>query len=65
MDTAGEEESGTNGESIINIYTLPCVEHIASEKLLYKMEPSLGLCDDLEKRFGGKGGRLRREGTYV
>ena len=27
-------ESGMNGESSINIYTLPCVEWIAVEKLL-------------------------------
>ena len=65
MDTVGEEESRTNGESIINIYTLPCVTQIVSEKLLYNMEPSLVLCDDLERWFGGKGERLRKKGTFV
>ena len=26
VDTVGEEDSGTNGESSIDIYTLPCVK---------------------------------------
>ena len=28
VDTMGKGESGMNGESSINIYTLPCVKHI-------------------------------------
>ena len=35
MDTVGEDERGMNGESSINIYTPPCVKHIAGNKLLY------------------------------
>ena len=35
MDTVGEGERGTNGESSIDIYTLPCVKQIAGEMLLY------------------------------
>ena len=34
-DTVGEGESGTNGESSIDIYTLPCVKQISDEMLLY------------------------------
>ena len=34
VDTVEEGESGTNGESSINIYTLPCVRQMAGEKLL-------------------------------
>lgn len=32
-----EGESGTNRESSIDIYTLPCVKQIAGEKLLYNI----------------------------
>ena len=35
MDTMGEGESGTNGESSVNICTLSCVRWITGEKLLY------------------------------
>ena len=35
VDTVGEGDSGTNGESSINIYTLSCVKQIADKKLLY------------------------------
>ena len=36
VDTVREGDSGTNGESSINIYTLPCVKQIACEKLVCK-----------------------------
>ena len=36
VDMVGEGESSMNGESSIDIYTLPCVKQIANEKLLYK-----------------------------
>ena len=36
VDAAGEGEWGTNLESSIEIYSLPCVKWIASGKLLYK-----------------------------
>ena len=35
VDTAGEGESGMNGESSIVIYILSCVKQIAGEKLFY------------------------------
>ena len=35
MDTVGEGKSGTNGESSIEIYTLPCIKEIVGEKMLY------------------------------
>ena len=34
VDTAGERESGTNGESSTNIDTLPCIKQTAGEKLV-------------------------------
>ena len=36
VDTAGEGEWGTNLESSIEIYSLPCVKWIAGGKLPYK-----------------------------
>ena len=35
VDTVGEGESEKNGESLINVHTLPCVKQIAGEKLLH------------------------------
>ena len=35
MDTVGKGDSGMNSESDINIYTLLCVKHTASGKLMY------------------------------
>ena len=35
VNTVGEGESGMNGESSINIYTLSCVKWIADGKILY------------------------------
>ena len=43
MDIAGGEEGGTNQECSIDIYTLSCVNQIASEKLLYNTGSS-ALC---------------------
>ena len=40
MDTVGEEECGTNGESSIDIYTLSCVKQIAGEKLYLTESPA-------------------------
>ena len=37
MDTVGEE-SGMNGESSIDIHTLPCVKQMTGEKLIYYPE---------------------------
>ena len=36
MDTVEERESGVNGESSLDIFTLPCVKQIAGEKSLNK-----------------------------
>ena len=35
VDTMGKGESGMNGDSSINIYTLPCVKQISGEQWLY------------------------------
>ena len=35
MGTVDEGVSGTNGQSRIDIYTLPCVKQIAVEKALH------------------------------
>ena len=37
-----------DGQSRIDVYTLPCVKQIAGEKLLYNREASQVLYDDLE-----------------
>ena len=36
VGTVGKGKNGMNGESSIDIYTLPCVKQIAGEKLLYE-----------------------------
>ena len=46
VGTAGEGEGGTNWESSIGVCTLPAVEQIASEKLLYGAGSSV-LCFEL------------------
>ena len=35
VDTVGEGERGVNGESSVDIYILPCVKQIATDKLLH------------------------------
>ena len=40
INTGREGESGTSGESSLDIYTHPCVKQIAGERLLYNREPS-------------------------
>lgn len=51
------------------MYTLPCVQYIASEKLLLTRELSLVLCDHLDVGVGvgvwGLEGRLKEGGMYV
>ena len=56
VDTAGEGEWGTNLESSIEIYILPCVKQIASGKLLYKRGSS-AWCSVMTWRSGVVGGR--------
>ena len=77
VDTVGERESGTNGESSINIYTLSCVKYIAGEKLLYNTESPAwhsvmsggveggGVSGEGRDAQWGRGGMLRREVIYV
>ena len=67
VDTEGEWEEGTNGESITGTYTLPWVKQVSNGKLLAPDgELSWVLCDDLGAGLGaGLGGRLEKEGTYV
>ena len=60
VDTVGEGEGGKNWESGIGIYTLSCVKQIDSGKLLNNREPSLGICDDLERWDREKGDGARR-----
>ena len=62
MDTAGEGEGATNQESSIAIYTLPCVEQIASGKLLQNTGSSAQCSDNLE---GGMEMRGRSKGRGV
>ena len=42
VDIGGEQESGMNEESSINIYTLPGVRRIAGKKLLCSTGAQLG-----------------------
>ena len=49
-----EGRSGMNGESSINIYTLPCVKQIADEKLLYNTG-SQTWCSVMTEGEGGEG----------
>lgn len=52
MDTV-REGNRPNGESSIDIYTLPCI------KLIAKRGCRQTLCDDLDVRCGGRSGDLR------
>ena len=63
----GEGESGMNGESSMETYTLPYVKQIANGNLLYDVGSSNQvLCDNLEGWEGVGGKReVKREGTYV
>ena len=63
MDTAGEEDSRTNGGSSTETHTLPYAEQKARGKLLGDTGAQQGyevLCDDLED--GGVQGGEGREG---
>ena len=63
VDTAGEGEGGTNGETSMETYTLPYVKYIASGNLLY----DAGRSNPTEK--GGRGweagGSYKKEGSYL
>ena len=60
MDTAQGGKSGTNGDSRMDIYILPCVKQIAGEKVLDNTGSPAWCCDDLEGWDEWSGGRLRR-----
>ena len=63
VDTAGEEKRGTNGESRINIYTLPREKRIAGKELLYNTgSPAWHSVMTLRDGMGrGEESRLKRE----
>ena len=65
VDIVGEREGGTDRESSINTYTIMCQTSSLWEAAREDRELSLVLCDDLEGGGGGRGGRLKTEGTYV
>ena len=67
VDKRGDGEGGTDWESSIDIYTLPCVKQIASGKLLYSTGSS-AWCSEMTKMGGmdgGKEGRFKRDRIYV
>ena len=53
-DTAGEGESGMNGENSINIHPLVCAKQTAGRSCYRNREPSLVLRDDPEGREEGR-----------
>ena len=62
VDTVGEGESGTNGESSTNIYTLSHVRRISGKKLLYSKGSPVWCSamiwrDGMGGEEGGEGGR--------
>ena len=63
----GGKESGTNGESRVETYTLPYyVKRLATGGLLYDLENSNhGLCNNLEGWDGGGGWREVQEGGDI
>ena len=63
---AGEGEDGTNGETGIDIITLPCVAQVAIGHLLHSTESS-SRCSVTTYRsgMGAVGERLTWEGIYV
>ena len=64
VDTVGERESGTNGESSINIYTLSTLEQIAGRKLVCNTgNPAWHF--GMTSRGGMREARPNREGTHV
>ena len=65
VDTVWEREGGTDRESSIDTYTIMCQISSLWEAAREDRELNLVLCDDLEGCGGGRGGRLKTEGTYV
>ena len=69
MDMGGgeERESGVDGESSMEAYTLPCAKQIANGNLLYDTGNSNW--GSMTTKRGGEvqeaGGRLKTEGTLV
>ena len=60
------KEGGTDRESSIDIHTPSQVKYTACGGATREdRELSLVPCEGLEGRGGGKGGRLKTEGTYV
>ena len=67
MGGGEERESGVNGESSMEAYTLPCVKQITNGNLLYDTGNSNW--GSMTTKRGGEvweaGGRLKTEGTHV
>lgn len=61
----GVREAGTNWESNIDIYTLPCLKQIAGGKLLLSTGGSAWRSAMTCRGGMGQRGRLSREGTLV
>ena len=60
VNLVGEEESGINGESSTDLYTLPYVKQAARKKLLYNtQDPRLHSVMNLRGSLGGEEGGLR------
>jgi len=57
VDTAGEGESGMNGESCINIYTLSCVRWMAFKLLCSTTSPVWHSVMTWKSGMGGAEGR--------
>ena len=53
VDTAGEEEDGTNWQSSTHIYSTVCETDSSWEAAVWHRELSSVLCDDLEGGMGG------------
>ena len=64
VDTVGEGKSGKSGASSINIYTLPCVNQRAGEKLLYNTG-SPDWRSVMAQRGGMGGGTKTQEGGDI
>ena len=65
MDTAGEGEGATNQESSIAIYALPCIEQIASGKLLQNTGSSAQCSDNLEGGMEGDEREVQEGGGHI
>ena len=61
-DTAGEGETGMNGQSNTDIYTPPCAKQIAGEKLLCNTGSPVW-CSEMTQRGGVREGKEGLRGS--